>query len=154
MGETLACTRGGGGRAGWGGVVRMGRDWHGRRACVWQGKWGILTSADTAAQVWLKILFTSQSSYFTFISGLWRIIKNNTSCCECTSNNQTLIVLLCCNVQSKYLYIYSVKQMTGGKIKSFQPTPETRTWGEKKVIRSCCDHKKPPPPPFCSIILR
>lgn len=51
-------------------------------------------------------LFTSKSCISLFYSfGLWRIIvKNNTSCCECTSNNQTSIVLLCHNVQ--YIFIY------------------------------------------------
>lgn len=65
--------KGGGGRAG---VVvgGMGRDWHGRRACVWQGKWGILTSADATAQVWLKILFTSQKLLFHFY--FW-VMKDN-----------------------------------------------------------------------------
>ena len=49
---------------------------------------------------------------FTFIIflGYEGIIKNNTSCCECTSNNQTSIVLLCHNVQFIYLYIYSGKK--------------------------------------------
>lgn len=62
---------------------------------------------------------------FTFIIflGYEGIIKNNTSCCECTSNNQTSIVLLCHNVQFIYLYIYSGKKKTEKKkrkkIKSF-----------------------------------
>lgn len=104
----------------------------------------------------LKFCLLPQSSYFTFISGLWRIIKN-TSCCECTSNNQTLIVLLCCNVQSKYLYIYSVKQMTGGKIKIVfnQLHQRQGRGGEiKKKSFEVAMIIKSPTPPFCSIILR
>lgn len=145
MGKTLACTRGrgrgGGAMVGWVGLTRQ--------ECVCDGvRSGILTSADATAQVWLffflilcfsfLLFFFLKKALISLISGLWRIIKNNTSCCECTSNNQTLIVLLCRNVQSKYLYIYSVKTNDRrGKKKDFQPTtPETRKRGGGGIKKS------------------
>lgn len=88
-------------------------------------------------------------SLFHF-SGLW-ILKNNTSCCECTSNNQTSIVLLCHNVQFIYLYIYSGKNEKKSSAEYFHPTtPETRKRRNKKYhSRLLWSYRSPPLP--CSV---
>lgn len=130
MRETLACTRGWGGQGGvvWGNRSDGGGGWGyhtwSAHVVVCVSGWGwvfSLTSVDATALFGDIFLFFFPLFFFLILpkavcisrfhfSGLWRIVMNNTSCCECTSNNQTLIVLLCCNVQFIYLYIYSEKR--------------------------------------------
>lgn len=134
MGETLACTQGGAGAESgrsfdgpgrWGLVNTAGLGFRVWGACVFvcggvrsgiffdiSRRYCIVCFCFFLYPFW----FTSKRLFlFHFFSGLWRIIKNNTSCCECTSNNQTSIVLLCHNVQFIYLYIYTGKKTSNRK---------------------------------------
>lgn len=152
MGETLACTRVGAGgwregasgrSVGWGGRGVTRRGWGkglgGVCVCVCGGvRSGIFFDISRRYCIVfcsffnlffpLRLLPKALISLFHF-SGLWRIIKNNTSCCECTSNNQ--IVLLCHNVQFIYLYIYSGKTRKRKLCRVFSPN-NTRDKEEKE----------------------
>lgn len=138
MGETLACTGGGAVGGGRGPIGRMGgrgntegwvKVWGSVCVCVCVCVAGVRSGISFDISrcycivflllLGLFVFFLNLLSFllpkalvFTFIIflGYEGIIKNNTSCCECTSNNQTSIVLLCHNVQFIYLYIYSGKK--------------------------------------------